>query len=67
MSQQSVSVKEVRGGAAIASSYVGAKMVEEESVRVVRCGGSELNFRRAVFSADSKYGAIAFCPWAGGP
>ncbi|KAF3824296.1 hypothetical protein GH733_008581 [Mirounga leonina] len=30
-------------------------MVEEESVRVVRCGGSELNFRRAVFSADSKY------------
>uniref|UniRef100_A0A2K6SE62 WD repeat domain 75 n=1 Tax=Saimiri boliviensis boliviensis TaxID=39432 RepID=A0A2K6SE62_SAIBB len=30
-------------------------MVEEESIRVVRCGGSELNFRRAVFSADSKY------------
>ncbi|XP_059558517.1 WD repeat-containing protein 75 [Myotis daubentonii] len=31
-------------------------MVEEEqAVRVVRCGGSELNFRRAVFSADSKY------------
>uniref|UniRef100_A0A452QZT3 WD repeat domain 75 n=1 Tax=Ursus americanus TaxID=9643 RepID=A0A452QZT3_URSAM len=30
-------------------------MVEEDSVRVVRCGGSELNFRRAVFSADSKY------------
>ncbi|XP_032493199.1 WD repeat-containing protein 75 isoform X1 [Phocoena sinus] len=33
-------------------------MVEEESLRVVRCGGSELNFRRAVFSADSKY---VFC------
>lgn len=34
-------------------------MVEEEqAVRVVRCGGSELNFRRAVFSADSKYGAV---------
>uniref|UniRef100_A0A2K5IGW2 WD repeat-containing protein 75 n=1 Tax=Colobus angolensis palliatus TaxID=336983 RepID=A0A2K5IGW2_COLAP len=30
-------------------------MVEEENIRVVRCGGSELNFRRAVFSADSKY------------
>uniref|UniRef100_A0AC11E2E0 WD repeat domain 75 n=1 Tax=Ovis aries TaxID=9940 RepID=A0AC11E2E0_SHEEP len=30
-------------------------MVEEEGIRVVRCGGSELNFRRAVFSADSKY------------
>ncbi|XP_006879002.1 PREDICTED: WD repeat-containing protein 75 [Elephantulus edwardii] len=30
-------------------------MEEEESIRVVRCGGSELNFRRAVFSADSKY------------
>ncbi|XP_008060856.2 WD repeat-containing protein 75 [Carlito syrichta] len=30
-------------------------MGEEASVRVVRCGGSELNFRRAVFSADSKY------------
>uniref|UniRef100_A0A9L0K771 WD repeat domain 75 n=1 Tax=Equus asinus TaxID=9793 RepID=A0A9L0K771_EQUAS len=30
-------------------------MVERECVRVVRCGGSELNFRRAVFSADSKY------------
>ncbi|XP_003406221.1 WD repeat-containing protein 75 isoform X1 [Loxodonta africana] len=30
-------------------------MVEEASLRVVRCGGSELNFRRAVFSADSKY------------
>ncbi|ERE82896.1 WD repeat-containing protein 75 [Cricetulus griseus] len=27
----------------------------EESVRVVRCGGSRLNFRRALFSADSKY------------
>ncbi|CAO2616266.1 WD repeat-containing protein 75 [Lemmus lemmus] len=27
----------------------------EERVRVVRCGGSRLNFRRAVFSADSKY------------
>ncbi|XP_028742865.1 WD repeat-containing protein 75 [Peromyscus leucopus] len=27
----------------------------EESVRVVRCGGSRLNFRRAVFSADSKF------------
>nr|XP_021517142.1 WD repeat-containing protein 75 [Meriones unguiculatus] len=27
----------------------------EECVRVVRCGGSRLNFRRAVFSADSKY------------
>ncbi|XP_007529066.1 WD repeat-containing protein 75 [Erinaceus europaeus] len=27
----------------------------EASLRVVRCGGSELNFRRAVFSADSKY------------
>lgn len=35
-------------------------MVEEESLRVVRCGGSELNFRRAVFSADSKYGALRF-------
>uniref|UniRef100_A0A2K6BSQ3 WD repeat domain 75 n=1 Tax=Macaca nemestrina TaxID=9545 RepID=A0A2K6BSQ3_MACNE len=30
-------------------------MVDEENIRVVRCGGSELNFRRAVFSADSKY------------
>ncbi|XP_042544242.1 WD repeat-containing protein 75 [Dipodomys spectabilis] len=30
-------------------------MVEQERVRVVHCGGSELNFRRAVFSADSKY------------
>ncbi|XP_005373379.1 PREDICTED: WD repeat-containing protein 75 [Chinchilla lanigera] len=30
-------------------------MEEEESIRVVHCGGSELNFRRAVFSADSKY------------
>ncbi|XP_066136544.1 WD repeat-containing protein 75 [Saccopteryx bilineata] len=28
---------------------------EEESLRVVRSGGSELSFRRAVFSADSKY------------
>ncbi|XP_021012921.1 WD repeat-containing protein 75 [Mus caroli] len=27
----------------------------EEGVRVVRCGGSRLNFRRAVFSVDSKY------------
>ncbi|KAK2497646.1 hypothetical protein MC885_021137 [Smutsia gigantea] len=27
----------------------------EERLRVVRSGGSELNFRRAVFSADSKY------------
>lgn len=27
----------------------------EERVRVVRCGGSRLNFRRAVFSVDSKY------------
>ncbi|KAG8515648.1 WD repeat-containing protein 75 [Galemys pyrenaicus] len=36
-------------------------MVEEESLRVVRCGGSELNFRRAVFSADSKYGTTAPC------
>lgn len=41
-------------------------MVEEESVRVVRCGGSELNFRRAVFSADSKYGATADCQRAEG-
>ncbi|KAM6174734.1 WD repeat-containing protein 75 [Erethizon dorsatum] len=30
-------------------------MEAEESIRVVHCGGSELNFRRAVFSADSKY------------
>nr|XP_004660322.1 WD repeat-containing protein 75 [Jaculus jaculus] len=31
-------------------------MVEgEESVRVVHCGGSALNFRRAAFSADSRY------------
>ncbi|ELW66605.1 WD repeat-containing protein 75 [Tupaia chinensis] len=33
--------------------------MEEESVRVVRCGGSELNFRRPVFSADSKYEGTA--------
>lgn len=49
----------VWGGAATARSCVCAKMVEEESLRVVRCGGSQLNFRRAVFSADSKYGATA--------
>lgn len=49
----------VWGGAVIARSCVCAKMVEEESLRVVRCGGSQLNFRRAVFSADSKYGATA--------
>ncbi|XP_074158988.1 WD repeat-containing protein 75 [Sminthopsis crassicaudata] len=30
-------------------------MVAEENLRVVRSGGSKLNFRRAVFSADSKY------------
>lgn len=41
-------------GPAPASHCACAKMVEEESLRVVRCGGSELNFRRAVFSADSK-------------
>lgn len=41
-------------------------MEEEECVRVVRCGGSELNFRRAVFSADSKYGANALCVRAEG-
>lgn len=58
--------EEVRGGAATASSCVCVKMVEEESVRVVRCGGSELNFRRAVFSADSKYGATALCERAEG-
>ena len=49
----------VRGGAAASSSGLCGKMVEEGSLRVVRCGGSELNFRRAVFSADSKYGATA--------
>lgn len=43
---------------ALGGSCACAKMVEER-VRVVRCGGSLLNFRRAVFSADSKY--------AGGP
>lgn len=39
---------------ALGGSCACAKMVEER-VRVVRCGGSRLNFRRAVFSADSKY------------
>lgn len=39
---------------AFGGSCACAKMVEER-VRVVRCGGSLLNFRRAVFSADSKY------------
>lgn len=46
------------GAGGVASSDpsgVCAKMEEEESIRVVHCGGSELNFRRAVFSADSKY------------
>ena len=42
-------------GPAVESPCACAKMVEEEGIRVVRCGGSELNFRRAVFSADSKY------------
>ncbi|XP_072274914.1 WD repeat-containing protein 75 [Pyxicephalus adspersus] len=30
------------------------RMMEEE-IRVVRCGGSRLNYRRAVFSADAKF------------
>ncbi|XP_063286207.1 WD repeat-containing protein 75 isoform X1 [Pelobates fuscus] len=30
-------------------------MVAEGDVRVVRCGGSRLNYRRAVFTADGKY------------
>ncbi|KAM8933688.1 WD repeat-containing protein 75 [Pelodytes ibericus] len=30
-------------------------MVAEEEIRVVRCGGSRINYRRAVFSADGKY------------
>lgn len=41
-------------GPALGGSCDCAKMVEG-SVRVVRCGGSLLNFRRAVFSADSKF------------
>lgn len=53
-------LRKLGGGAALGRSCVCAKMVEEESLRVVRCGGSELNFRRAVFSADSKYGALSF-------
>ena len=46
---------------AVESPCACAKMVEEEGIRVVRCGGSELNFRRAVFSADSKYEAMGNC------
>ncbi|XP_068101027.1 WD repeat-containing protein 75 isoform X1 [Hyperolius riggenbachi] len=30
-------------------------MVAEQQVRVVRCGGSRINFRRAVFSSNGKY------------
>ncbi|XP_075464532.1 WD repeat-containing protein 75 [Ascaphus truei] len=30
-------------------------MVAEGEIRVVRCGGSKINYRRAVFSADGKY------------
>ncbi|KAM4698059.1 WD repeat-containing protein 75 [Rhinophrynus dorsalis] len=30
-------------------------MVAEGEIRVVQCGGSKINYRRAVFSADGKY------------
>lgn len=54
---------------ALDGSCVCVKMVEER-VRVVRCGGSRLNFRRAVFSVDSKYAvgrgpSGLRAPWAG--
>lgn len=52
-------------GRALAGSCVCANMVEE-SVRVVRCGGSRLNFRRALFSADSKYVGADGAPGSSG-
>lgn len=47
-------------GPATANSRDCEKVMAEERLRVVRCGGSELNFRRAVFSADSKYGTTTY-------